>query len=215
MTHIWMKSQDPRLILAEQREAHLAERQAAAIAGAKGALGMRDLRHVTWPTVEHYGHDHGKQVCQLAMHLAQTLRDGGGSHADFSERDLHIIKGVAYFHDLGRTLPWTQKDEGHRERSAELAAKAMALDTEKWVPAHLQEDVCRVIVHHHVDDDGPPPTDPRMIVLWDAECLDAARFAPNTPEGLEVMARRFNRLITPWARDPSIQRRWKEHRGWR
>lgn len=214
MTLIWMKRNDDSLLLDEQREQHAAQNAAARDWG-QIANGPRDLREVTWPTVEHYGHDHGKQTSRLALHIAQAMTDEPGASASlFKTDDLHLIKAVGYFHDLGRQLGWTHDDHGHHARSAELAEKAMASDSENWVPAHLRSEVCRVILAHGVSNEGPLPTDPRLIALHDAECLEAARFAPNTPEGLTFMGRRFGRIITPWARDREHQSRWKRHRGW-
>ena len=210
MTHIWMKNNDPSLVLAEQREQHESELAAAANTR-RLAVGARDLRHVTWPTVDYYGHDHGKNTSELALHLAQVLKDDDGTR--IAEHDLHIIKAAAYFHDLGRTMPWNMPDTDHRARSAELAAKAMASDSENWVPQSAREGVCRLIMIHTLD--GPPPSDPRLVVLWDAECLEAARIMPNTAEGWQHMESRYAKLLTPWARDPSIQRRWRAHRGWK
>lgn len=210
MVHIWMKNDDPSLLLAEQKEQHQSE-LAQAMGTRRLAVGARDLRHVVWPSVPFYGHDHGKNTSELALHLAQVLKDADGTR--IGEHDLHVIKGVAYFHDLGRTKPWNQPDPDHHQRSAELAAKAMASDSENWVPQSAREEVCKVIMAHTLD--GPPPSDPRLVVLWDAECLEAARIMPNTAEGMQVMAERYSRLLTPWARDPSIQRRWREHRGWK
>ena len=209
-----MKDNRDSFLLDEQREQHAAQNAAAREWGAM-ANGMRDLRHVTWPEVEYYGHDHGKQTSRLVLHVAQTMSEEPGASATlFSKDDLHVIKAVGYFHDIGRQVGWPHADPGHHERSAELAGKAMAADSENWVPAHLRNEVCRVILAHGVSEDGPRPTDPRMIALHDAECLEAARFAPNTPEGLTFMGRRFARLITPWARNRDVQARWKRHRGW-
>lgn len=212
MTHIWMKNTSDTLLLDEQREQHESALSTAA-KFAQLSNGKRDTRHVVWPEVPYYGFDHGNQTSRLAVYIAERMQDAG--EAKFRDNDIHLIKAVGFYHDLGRTRPWNLADD-HHARSAQLAGAAMAGDAENWVPHHVRDEVCQVIQNSHsVGDEDTPPSDPRLIALWDAECLEAARFEPNTLEGMQVIDRRFARILTPWARLAETKNRWKAHRGWK
>jgi hypothetical protein len=193
-------------------------------------MGASDLSKIDWPTQEHYGWEHARDVSQLAVHIAQGGRATVGCDVDLTANDIEVIKAAGLFHDLGREEEWSKPAPGHRFASAERARKLMVEDAQNWFRRDLIDDVCRLITQHalpHVDADGllrdekgvvleapPIPTDPRLRCLWDAEAFEGMRFAPGTWQGATVLKARLAHLATPWAKVPEHQRRWREKKGW-
>lgn len=165
--------------------------------------GATSLEKISWKA-EPFGYDHARQTSRLAVHIAESLGLTG--------RDLQVVKAAGLFHDIVREGPWQQPDPGHNMRCAIAAEEAMRNDPEWWAQKDLHEEICRVIAQHSLD--GPQPSDPRAQALWDADSYEAARFAPNTREGLEILKKRLDRLCTPWAQLAEHQRRWRDNRGW-
>ncbi len=166
--------------------------------------GAQDLEKITWPKTPHYGFDHAKQTSQLAVHIGQTL--------NLSAREIDVLKAAATFHDFGRTKSWQEEEPGHAIESARLAHEYMH-KSQSWGDGDFINAVCRVIERHSLK--GIPPSEPMLVALWDAECFEAARFAPDTEEGEQICHARFARVITPWAKLQEHQRRWKKYRGWK
>ncbi len=209
MTDIWMKKTE-----AEFRQQALAERRQSALTRAAVNGNLRgqitpqeagvDLSTITWPSLPEYDYMHGKWTSQLAVHIAQTI-------PDVRAEDLQVVRTAGLLHDLGRREDWRKPDPGHNTRSAALADEVMK-KTGWWAKAELRERVCRAIATHTLE--GPPPADPVLVALWDAECLESARLAPRTSEGIKILKARTERVITPWAKNPEHQRRWRDMRGW-
>ncbi len=211
MTGLWLK-QDPRTFRLQE----LAERRNEATTRAALTGNLRsqvtpteagiDLSTVPWPQKEDepYGYYHGKWTAQLAVHIAETL-------PDVKPEDLRVLRTAALLHDIGRREDWRKPDPGHAQRSAALADELMKR-TEWWAQSALRERVCRTIATHTLE--GPPPGDPILISLWDAECLESARLGPKTKAGASILAARTARVLTPWAKNPEHQRRWRDMRGW-
>jgi hypothetical protein len=141
-------------------------------------------------------------------------------YGTFKPRDFDVIKTAGLLHDLGRTTPWQAANVGHASRGAVIANRVFHDDAKAWGDQGFAADVCQLIATHRLPpvggaDDVPRPTDPRLIALWDAECYEAARFVPNTPEGGKILAARMKMCITPWAREVGNQKRWRVYRGWK
>jgi hypothetical protein len=193
-------------------------------------FGAADLSKIDWPTQEHYGWEHARDVSQLSVHIAQGGRATVGCDFDLTANDIETLKSAALFHDLGREESWKAPSPGHRFASAEKARALMLEDSQAWFRRDLIDDVCRLITQHvmpHVDADGQLrdergtvitapelPTDPRLRCLWDAESFEGMRFAPGTWEGSVVLKARLAHLCTPWAQITEHQRRWRERKGW-
>lgn len=166
--------------------------------------GASKLEHIAWPTVQYYGYDHARNTSRLAAHIA--------SYLGLSERDISIVKAAGLFHDIGRLEPWHKEDRDHAFRSASFAEEYMKKDPEWWAQRDLHEEICRLIAQHSLS--GEAPRDPRAIALYDADCMEAARIAPNTIEGAKLMKQRMSQLQTEWARHSEHQQRWRTYRGW-
>lgn len=180
--------------LAQERALRIAEAQAHN--SQRTEIQGTDISRVPWPEVEHFGWEHHNFTSQLVGYMLAAEKP----------RDLTIAKTAALYHDLGRARPW-QYVEYCAELSARLADTVMRAHPET---ASYRDDVCRLIALH-----GTTPEGPLAIALHDADLLEAARFAPGTPSGLQAMKLAYARLLTPWARDVETQRRWREKRGWR
>ncbi len=168
------------------------------------------LDHIPWPEFKAYGSDHGVKMGKLALDLAERIIQPGNNTQ--LKRDCQVVQQAALLHDIGRTRDWQYPDEGHGERSALLADKCMRENPGLWGDNTLREDVCRLIAAHTLS--GPVPTDPRLLALWDADLLEAARLSPKTVEGARVMNERFAKLASPWARETDTKMRWRAFRGW-
>lgn len=166
--------------------------------------GASSLENITWGE-DPFGYDHARQTSRLAVHIAEGLGVTG--------RDLQIVKAAGLFHDIVRQGPWQQPDPGHAMRCAVAAEEFMCKDPEWWSQKDLHQDICKIIAQHNLE--GEMPTDPRAQALWDADSYEAARFAPNTREGLEILKKRLDNLCTQWAKLAEHQRRWRDNRGWK
>lgn len=166
--------------------------------------GASSLENITWGE-EPFGYEHARQTSKLAVHIAEGLGLTG--------RDLQIVKAAGLFHDIVRQGPWQQPDPGHAMRCAVAAEEFMRKDPEWWAQKDLHQEICKLIAQH--DLEGKTPTDPRAQALWDADSYEAARFSPNTKEGLEILKKRLESLCTQWAKLPDHQRRWRDSRGWK
>jgi len=165
-----------------------------------------DLRNVAWPTVDHYGYQHGNETSQLAWHIARGLDVGG--------EDLEAVKIAALLHDIGREQPWQAADPYHGRRSAELAGKLLRGSDEFRSRHSIVEKVEELIGRHSLHT-TQLPDDPRLRAMWDADSYESARFAPNTVEGLKLFQSRTSTLCTPWARERQNKKTWLHYRGWR
>lgn len=202
---------------AREQQLHLDARMAHANAEnqlrAGGVPGGDRLWAIPWPSLPHYGYDHGRMCSQLAAYLGQWLGLGG--------EDLTVLKGAAFLHDLGRAAPHGVADPSHAERGAE-AARALLLTDPDWrSQSRVIDRVCAAIARHRLPPLGapvgslrPPEGDLVMVALWDADALEGARIAPQTAEGMAVLRGRADQLLTPWAKDAANQRRWRQFRGW-
>lgn len=166
--------------------------------------GASSLENIQWGE-DPFGYDHARQTSKLAVHIAEGLGLTG--------RDLKIVQAAGLFHDIAREGPWQQPDPGHALRCANVAEDLMRKDPEWWSQKDLHQEICTLIAQHNLD--GEIPTDPRAQALWDADSYEAARFAPNTREGLEILKKRLERLSTQWAKLAEHQRRWRDNRGWK
>lgn len=171
-----------------------------------------NLMIAPWPTVEHYGADHGKWTAQLAEHIASMV-------LSLSARDADIVRLAGFYHDLGRSLPFGNDDPNHAQRSAELAERVLRGDPQWWSRGDLIGEVCKLIAGHRLPPLGRPqavprPTDHRAIALWDADCYEAARIAPKTETGMQIVRERYAQVITKWAMMPNNKMAWRKTRGW-
>lgn len=164
-----------------------------------------DLALIQWPTdgagaeLPEYGFDHAKRTSQLAVHIGLEL--------NIPEADLKILRTAAFLHDIGRKTSWRQADPYHAERSAALADDIMRRSS-WWAAEERRRAVCQLILGHHVGVDHRPQG-PLATALHDADCYEAARLAPGTKEGLEVMSARHKLCASTWAQDAEKHRRWR------
>jgi hypothetical protein len=179
-----------------------------------GALGSEipgasDLSAVPFPerldpALALYGYKHHADTSKLAYRAGQDL--------NLSDRDLVLVKGAGMLHDLGRRIPWPAEDPGHQERGAAIAEEVMRQDPQFWGDREAREQVAWLIAHH--DLSGPKPSDPRLIALWDAELFESMLLGVGSRAGAAGMSVALERVITPWARNPEHQLRWRSHHGW-
>lgn len=184
--------------------------------------GGQILINIPWPEHPLFGSDHAKWTAKLAERILQSVFEQQGRGAP-TEQELNIIRGAAMFHDLGRTLKadqdWQRPEPGHGVRSADIARSVMLMDDVWRFRQNAHDQICKIIAAHSMPiiggrDDGKRPTDPFAIALWDAECLESARFDPNTEAGLRITRERFNQTQSAWARLPEHRQRWRNER-WR
>lgn len=173
-------------------------------------LSAQDLARIPFPerkdaALADYGFKHHSETAKLAYRIGEFLA--------LDTEALTALKNAAMLHDLGRRIPWPNKDPGHQQRSAEAAEKVMREDLSVWGEKKLREQTCWIIANHNMDQ--PPPSDGRLIALWDAECYEQCRFAVGTREGIQSMKAGFERVITAWAKHVEYQERWRAHRGWK
>lgn len=184
--------------------------------------GAQMLLNVPWPEHPLYGADHAKWTAKLAERILYSVFEQQG-RGEPTEQELNVIRGAAMFHDLGRTLKadqdWQRPEPGHGVRSADIARSVMLMDDLWRYRQNAHDQICKIIAAHSMPmiggrDDGKRPTDPFAIALWDAECLESARFDPNTDTGLIITRERFNQTVSAWARLPEHRQRWRTER-WR
>jgi len=199
--------------LLQERALRVAE--ARALNSQRTEIQGTDISTVPWPDQPHYGWDHHKHTQEMTHHILLVLKSDG---VEVSDRDLLVAKTAALYHDLGRARPWQYADT-HADLSARLADSVMRAHPET---ASYRDEVCRLISMHRLplpDSKAPvpPPRDPRLVALWDADCLESARFfsGPDAErtEGFRLMCFSFGQLITPWARLLEVQRRYRDRRG--
>lgn len=174
---------------------------------------------IPWPEVEHYGAVHARETAELATQIYRRLPSHmiKTDNPHLAKREDEVIKYAAMYHDIGRTQPWRKEDPHHARRSAEIAEGLLKnepnLDADPALREYLLAEVPRIITAH--DLSAPElPTDPRAVALWDADSLEACRFAPGTRVCLELMKKRYERLCSPWAKDRDLQSGWRKMRGW-
>lgn len=167
---------------------------------------FQNLLNIVYPDVPGYGAQHGKNTSQLAVYCAQV----NGIH---DAREIEVLKAAALMHDVGRTRPVGEVDRDHARRSAEMADRFARSDPAGVVQRALREAACRLIASHDLSRKDPPH-DPLLRALWDADSLEAARHAPNTARGRALVVERYQRLLSPWARSATVQKRWLEKYGW-
>lgn len=165
-----------------------------------------NLLNIVYPDVPGYGPQHGKNTSQLAVYCAQV-------NGIFDPRELEALKAAGLLHDVGRTRPVGEQDRDHARRSAEMADRFMRSDPAGLAQRDLREHACRLIAAHDLSRKDPPQ-DPLLRALWDADSLEAARHAPNTPRGRTLVVERYQRLLSPFARSATAQKRWLEKYGW-
>lgn len=164
-----------------------------------------------------YGSDHGFQTSQLTAYILEGLQ--GERSETYSEGDFWVARTAGLFHDVARAEPWQKTDPGHGRRSAVIVEDLLRGDSELAHWRSLFDDVCRLIAGHGLrpldgKGDWTEPTNPVAIALHDAECFEAARLSPGTDDGLVVMQKRLDDVISQWARNKEHQRRWRSTRGW-
>lgn len=166
-----------------------------------------DLQDIPFPSVLHYGFEHGNNV----MLMAQTVATSMGVT---KKETIDAIKLAGLFHDVGRLAQWQEHDAEHRFRSVEawrVWANSHAIETS------IREEVAWLLANHTLS--GSPPIDHRLVGLWDADCLEAARFAPNTGDGLRAINKRVPMLISPFAKNvmntKTNRDAWLRYRGWK
>ncbi len=178
-----------------------------------------DLQDIPFPPLLHYGFEHANVVMLMAPYVAQTLGVG-------KKEVIDAIKFAALFHDTGRLAPWRETDAEHRFRSVEIWR---VWANQKAIETSVKEEVAWLIANHTLSraeghagaraTRASPPIDHRLIGLWDAECLEAARFAPNTGEGLRILNQRLAQLISPFAKNVAKEKTqrdaWLRYRGWK
>lgn len=181
--------------------------------------GVQTLFNVPWPEHPLFGADHAKWTTKLAERILFAVFQQRGM-PEPSEQEVNIIKGAAMFHDLGRSLKpdqnWRQREPGHNKRSADLAEKVLLADDNWRFKQNTHREICKLILAHELPplgvDDKKRPTDPFLIALWDAECLESSRFDPNTESGLLITKERFGQVISGWAQLPEHRQRWRNER---
>lgn len=184
--------------------------------------GGQILINVPWPEHPLFGSDHAKWTAKLAERVLYAVFAERGL-PEPREHELHVIRGAAMFHDLGRSLKadddWRRPEPGHGARSADIARSVLIADDFWRFRQNTHDQICKLIAAHSMPmiggrDDGKRPTDPFAVALWDAECLESARFDPNTESGLRITRERFNQTLSAWARLPEHRQRWRNER-WR
>lgn len=203
-----MSSTDPRRQFRESDEAYTERMlRLAQLNKVRTEVDTIELRHIDWSPVPLYGYDHCDQMSQLAVQIGMTL--------GLKEAELKIVKTAGLMHDIGRSAPWQQADEGHQQRSAELAERTLR-QSASWAMTDFIGEVCKLIKENTLSS-KTPPKNPLAQCLWDADALESARFAPGTTEGLKIWKERTDNtlLCTPFARDREVKQRWLRHRGWR
>ena len=190
--------------------------------------GGQILTDVPWPEHALFGADHGKWTAKLAERILCSVFEQFG-RGEPTEHELNTIRGAALFHDLGRGLKpdqsWRVPEPGHQQRSADIAARVLLTDPNWRFKQNTHAHILQLIAGHRLPVLGgsgggasgkpvQPPTDPFMVALWDAECLESARFDPNTEQGLIITRERFNQTVSAWAKLPAHRQRWRAER-WR
>lgn len=165
-----------------------------------------NLLNITFPSIEHFGPEHGKQTSQLAVYCAATQ-----GITDVTE--VETLKAAALLHDLGRAKLWTEVDKDASARSAAKAEFFARCDPAGSSQRALREAVCHLIAQY-VPDSKQPPQHPLLRCLWDADKLETARFAPNTSRGRVAVTEAFTRLLSPWAQKKATQQKWLQKYGW-
>lgn len=164
-----------------------------------------NLLNVVFPSLEHFGPDHGRNTSQLACYIAEVEGVTDGT-------ELEIVKAAGLLHDVGRTKPWQVSDKDAPRRSAELADRFIRSDANGARMPQVREAVCRLVAQY--DPEGPPPRDPLVQALWDADHLEAARFAANTTQGKQIVDASFRALTTPFGRSDLTKKRWLRKHKW-
>jgi hypothetical protein len=139
-------------------------------------------------------------MMQLAFYVGEPL--------GLAPRDLQLVRTAGLLSALGRTREW-RYSEPHHHASARLADSTLR-ESSTPVDDRFREEVCFLISHHC----EPPGEDRRLQALWDAECYETARFAPDTDEGRRAMDAGMRLVVTPWAKYKDHQLRWARFRKW-
>lgn len=171
-------------------------------------LGLDDEgKPIEFPDLPYYGFDHGDKTAKLATVI---LSHQGPQHS--KPEHLRAVWVAGYFHDLGRTQPWTKPDPYHAARSASLLERVLKA-TDLWADGLLRDTACRLVANHST---RPETNDPLARALWDADCFEAARFEPGQREGLVKLKERTAKdvLCTDWARNHQRLKTYMEFRGW-
>ena len=169
-----------------------------------------DLTDVDWPTVPHYGYEHGRDASTLAMHIAKIL-------GVTRPLDLDALRLAGMMHDICRVAPWerwalgAEADPNPGRRSAEFVERYMQKRNQ---PTELIERTVRLIIDHTLSA-AELPRDPLLMALWDADALESARFAPGTSQGHNVWRARTSRLCVDWSKQKDTKAIWMRYGGWR
>lgn len=165
-------------------------------------------RPVDFPDLEHYGFEHGDKTAKLATVILSHI---GGKSA--KPENMRAVWVAGYFHDIGREEDWHTPDPDHALRSANILEHILRSDPSLWGDALLRETACRLVANH---SKRPESQNPLETALWDADCFEAARFAPGTREGLVRLKERtdLKNLCTAWAKDRARLKTYMEFRGW-
>ncbi len=166
-----------------------------------------NIERARWPA-DPYGYDHATCTIEAALTVARSLKLGMRE----DEPIMGVVRAVAAFHDLGRKAPWHQPDHDHAVLSADMAAHTLKDDPNWRAHRDLIDRVRKVIAEHNIASRKPGSSDPVAICLWDADILESARLLQIDP-GLEGMVyQRYSMLVTPFGRDPGVQKRWMDRR---
>lgn len=155
--------------------------------------------------LEHYGFKHGDQTAKLAL----VILSHHPQHNTLANQ--RAVWTAAIFHDIGRSRPGP--DPTHPERGERILEHILRNRPDLWADEHLRHEACRLVRFH---SQRPESHDVVAQALWDADCYEASRFSPGTPEGLRILKERtaLTNLCSEWSKNRDHLRRYMEHRGW-